>query len=52
MKPSEQRPSQALRQHTGATVARHLPELFRRLPMLAGFWLRPDLEVNELAFFT
>ena len=26
--------------------------LFRRLPMLSGFWLRPDLKVIELAIFT
>jgi len=29
-----------------------LDQLFRRLPMLAGFWLRPDLEVEELSVFT
>jgi hypothetical protein len=52
MKPSEQRLSEARRQHTEAIVARHLSELFRRLPMLAGFWLRPDLELEELSVFT
>jgi hypothetical protein len=52
MKPSEQPPSEARRQHTEAIVARHLSELFQRLPMLAGFWLRPDLEVDELSVFT
>ena len=52
MRPSEQRLSQAGRQHTGAIVARHPSELFQRLPMLAGFWLRPDLEVDELAVLT
>ena len=51
MKTSEQRQSEALRQHTEAIVARHLHELFRRLPMLSGFWLRPDLEVDELCVF-
>jgi len=52
MKPSEQRLSEAHRQHTEAIVARHLSGLFRRLPMLTGFWLRPDLEVAELSVFT
>ena len=52
MKPSEQSLSEARRQHTEAIVARHLSELFRRLPMLAGFCLRPDLEVAELAVST
>ena len=41
MKPSEQRLSEARRQHIEAIVARHMRELFKRLPMLSGFWLRP-----------
>ena len=52
MKPSEQRLTEARRQHTEAIVARHLDELFQRLPMLSGFWLRPDLEMAELSVFT
>jgi hypothetical protein len=52
MKPSEQRMSEARRKHAAAIVARHVHELFQRLPMLAGFWLRPDLEVAELSVFT
>jgi len=52
MKPSEQRLSEARRQHTEAIVARHLSQLFQRLPMLAGFWLAPDLELEELSVFT
>jgi hypothetical protein len=52
MKPSEQCLSEARRQHTEAIVARHLSELFQRLPMLAGFCLRPDLEVAELSVST
>jgi hypothetical protein len=52
MKPSEQCLSEARRQHTEAIVARHLSELFQRLPMLAGFCLRPDLEVDELSVST
>jgi hypothetical protein len=49
MKPSEQRLNEAHRQRTEAIVAGHMDELFRRLPMLSGFWLRPDLEVAELS---
>jgi hypothetical protein len=52
MNHSEQRLSEARRQHTEALVVRHVHELFARLPMLSGFWLRPDLEVAELAVFT
>ena len=52
MKPSEQRLNEAHRQRTEAIVARHVYELFQRLPMLCGFWLRPDLEVDELSVFT
>ena len=52
MNHSEQRLSEARRQHNEAVVARHLHRLFQRLPMLSGFWLRPDLKVAELAVFT
>jgi hypothetical protein len=52
MKPSEQRPSEACRQQTEAIVARHMHELFKRLPMLSGFWLRLDLKVTEMSVFT
>lgn len=52
MKASEQRQSEARRLHTEAIVAQHLSELFRRLPMLSGFWLESDLEVAELSVFT
>ena len=52
MKATEQRLSEASRQHTEAIVARHVYELFKRLPMLSGFWLRPDLKVTELSVFT
>jgi hypothetical protein len=51
MKPSEQRLSESRRQHTEAIVAQHMNELFQRLPMLSGFWLRHDLEVVELSVF-
>jgi hypothetical protein len=52
MKPSEQRLSEARRQHTEAIVVRHARQLFQRLPMLSGFWLGPDLKVAELSIFT
>jgi hypothetical protein len=52
MKPSEQRLSEARRQHTEAIVAQYVHELFQRLPMLSGFWLQPDLGVAEVAVFT
>jgi len=52
MKSTEQHLSEARRQHTEAFVARHVNELFQRLPMLSGFWLRPDLKVAELSVFT
>jgi hypothetical protein len=51
MKPSEQRPSDVSRQRTEAVVARHVHELFKRLPMLSGFWLGADLKVTELSVF-
>jgi len=49
MKTSEQRQSEARREQTEAIVARHVGELFQRLPMLSGFWLRPDLEGVEVS---
>ena len=52
MKTSEQNLSEVCRQHTEAVVARHVHELFKRLPMLSGFWLRLDLKVAELSVFT
>jgi hypothetical protein len=51
MKLSEQRLSQARRQHTEAIVAQHVRQLFQRLPRLSGFWLRSDLKVAELSVF-
>lgn len=52
MKPSEQRLSEARRQHTEAMVAQHVYRLFQRLPMLSGFWLWPNLKVAEISVFT
>ena len=46
MKPSDQHPNEARRQHVEAIVTRHMRDLFRRVPMLAGFWLCPDLEAE------
>ena len=52
MKISEQRSNEARRQNTEAIVARHMDELFQRLPMLSGFWLQHDFKVAELSIFT
>ena len=52
MKISEQCLNEAHHQQTEAIVARHMDALFQRLPMLSGFWLRPDLELAELAVFS
>jgi hypothetical protein len=49
MKISEQRRNDSRRQRTEAIVARHMQELFQRLPVLLGFCLRPDLQVTELS---
>ena len=49
---SNQDSSEERRQHVEAIVARHVEQLFERLPMLSGFWLRPDLNVAELTVFT
>ncbi len=51
MKTSEQRLNEARRQHVEAIIARHVRELFKRLPMLSGFWLRSNLDA-EVTFFT
>ena len=49
---SEQSLSEEPSQQTAAIVAQHVHQLFQRLPMLSGFWLRPDLKVAELSVFT
>ena len=51
MNPSEQL-SEVCRQQTEAIVAQHVHELFQRMPMLSGFWLRHDLTVAELSVST
>ena len=52
MKSPQHRSNEALLEHREAILAKHVSELFRRLPALAGFWLGPDLEVHELSIFT
>jgi hypothetical protein len=51
MKLSEQHLVEARREHAKAVVARHACQLFERLPILSGFWLRSDFKVAELSFF-
>ena len=46
MKPSDQALNEARRQRIESIVARHIRDLFRRVPMLTGFWLCPDLEAE------
>ena len=48
----EQRRQEMRRQHAEAIVARHMDELFRRLPVLSGFWVRPDFELAEVSVFS
>jgi hypothetical protein len=43
MKTSQTRLSEERRQRSAAALEKHLADLFRRLPMLAGFTLREDL---------
>jgi hypothetical protein len=49
MKPSQTRLSEERRQRSAAALEKHLADLFQRLPMLAGFTLREDLEVTDVA---
>ncbi len=46
MKPSAPSLDEARHQRIGVIVARHVRDLFRRLPMLSGFWLSPDQEAE------
>jgi Ser/Thr protein kinase RdoA (MazF antagonist) len=50
MNHSEQRFNETRHRHYETVVARHLRELFRRLPMLSGFWLHADLKVANVVF--
>jgi hypothetical protein len=49
---AEQSLSEERRQHIESILIRHLEQLFRRLPMLSGFWMRHDLKLAELTVFT
>jgi hypothetical protein len=49
MNPAEQYLKEVRCRHTEAIVAIHVGELFHRLPMLGGFWLRPDFEVEGIS---
>ena len=49
---SEQSLSEEPSQQTEAIVAQHVHQLFQRLPMLSGFWLRPDREMTDLSVVT
>jgi hypothetical protein len=52
MNQSEQHERKIRRQYNEAIVARHLHQLFRRLPMLSGFWLHANLKVADVATWT
>jgi hypothetical protein len=51
MKPTQTRLAEASRRHAEAEAAleKHLAELFRRLPMLAGFAVREDFEFDDVS---
>jgi hypothetical protein len=49
MKSTEIRLREERRQRSQAALDQHLAGLFRRLPMLAGFTLRQDLELDDVA---
>jgi hypothetical protein len=44
----KQRLDDPCRQQAEALVSRHMRELFKRLPMIAGFFLGPDFKVSDL----
>lgn len=54
MKPSQTRLPDASRQRSEAEAAleKHVAELFRRMPMLCGFSMRENLEIDDVAVFT
>ena len=52
MKSTAQRTEDLRRRRSEALVEEHLDALFRRMPMLAGFALRDDLELADIAFDT
>ena len=52
MKTTQTRLSEERRQRAQATVEKHLLALFERMPMLCGFSVRHDLELDEVSVFT
>jgi hypothetical protein len=52
MKSSTQRSEELRRQRSQALVETHIAAIFQRMPMLAGFSLRQDLEVTDIAIST
>lgn len=52
MKSSTQRSEDLRLQRSVALVETHIAGIFRRMPMLAGFALRRDLEVTEISIST
>jgi hypothetical protein len=52
MKTSDRSQDQVRRQYAETIVTRHVREMFGRHPTLAGFHLRRDLMVAELAAFS
>jgi hypothetical protein len=52
MKVAEQRLEKERRERAEAAVARHIHELFERLPVLSGFFLGTDFRLAELAIST
>ena len=51
MKTSQTRAAEASRRHAEAEAAleNHMTELFRRIPMLAGFAVREDFEFDDVS---
>jgi hypothetical protein len=52
MKSSQIRLSEARRRDAVAIVEEHVQALFRRVPMLCGFSVRQDLELDDVAVDT
>jgi hypothetical protein len=52
MKPSQTRLSETSLQRSkdAAALEKHIAELFRRMPRLAGFSIRHDLELEDVSF--
>jgi hypothetical protein len=54
MKPSQGRAGEAsrLRFEAQAALEEHIAELFRRMPMLTGFAVRDDFELDDVSVYT